>query len=96
MYKAIQACYSVTLNAVRINGEIGCWFNTYQGVKQGDVLSPSLFSAYIDTLIRELSNSGIGVKLIDQILSVLAYADDLVLVAPTQAGLQRLMNITED
>lgn len=83
------------MNAVRLNGECGRWFATENGVKQGDNLSPSLFSVYINDLLIELQSSGIEVKLMNVKLNVLAYADDLVLIAPIQVGLQQLLNITK-
>ena len=95
MYMALQESYDVTLNAVRLNSEVGRWFNTYDRVKQGDNLSPSLFSCYVNGLLRELVTSNISVHFIDLTISVLAYADDLVLIAPTQAGLQRLIELVE-
>ena len=54
LYHAIKQSYDVTLNAVRLNGETGHWFNTYNGVKQGDNLAPSQFSVYINSLLTEL------------------------------------------
>ena len=61
-------------------------------MKQGDNLSPSLFSAYINDLLKCIKDSNIGVKVRDLKVGVLAYADDLVLILPTQAGLQQLIN----
>ena len=95
LYQSIKGTYETTLNAIRLNGEVGPWFATENGTKQGDNLSPSLFSVYISDLLDELKASGIGVKFLNAHISVLAYADDLVLVGPTQAGLQQLINITE-
>ena len=83
------------MNAIRLNGICGDWFVTRNGVKQGDNLSPNLFSSYVNGLIEELLNSQIGVKVGATMFTVLACVDDLVLVAPTQAGLQQLLNITE-
>ena len=94
-YSAIKSSYSTTLNAVPLNGEIVRWFETQQGTKQGDNQSPTHFSIYVNGLLRELINSGLGVKVAETLVTVLAYANDLVLIAPTQAGLQQLINITE-
>ena len=49
----------------------------------------------LDGLIKELVNSNIKVKIIDLMVTVLAYADDLVLIAPTSAGMQQLLNIVK-
>ena len=76
-------------------GKSGIGFETHQGLKQGDNLSPNLFSLFANGLNEELECSKISVKFNDLTVSVLACADDLVLMAPTQAGLQQLINITE-
>ena len=95
LYTAIKNSYDTTINAVRINGELGRWFETKNGSKQGDVQSPTHFSIYVNSLIEALTESKIGVQILDKLVTVLAYADDLVLISPTQAGLQQLLNILE-
>ena len=49
------------------------------GVRQGGVLSPYLFAVYLDGLLEELSNSGVGCYWGSSFVGVLAYADDIVL-----------------
>ena len=93
-YAAMKETYNETLNAVRLNNELGCWFCTDKGLKQGDNLAPTIFSVFINGLIRNLDKSGLGVKVGNMTISSLAYADDIVLVAPTQASLQQMINIT--
>ena len=63
------------------NGE----FVAKNGVKQGGVISPVLFSIYIglDGLLQLLSKSKVGCFIGDVFVGALAYADDLVLLAPT-------------
>lgn len=62
------------------------------GVKQGDPLSQLLVNFIIDELLKiiplEIWAEVDGIK-----INVLAFADDLVLVASTLAGLQSLIDI---
>ncbi len=71
------------------------WFSSSQGTKQGDNLSPNCFSLYLNPLLSELKASGLGVRLENDIISVLAYADDLVFVAESHKDLQSLIDILQ-
>jgi len=60
---------------------------------QGGVLSPLHFSRYIRDLLHSVAGSGVGCFIGDQCANILAYADDLVLLAPSWYALQLLLNI---
>ena len=53
------------------------YFSISNGVKQGGVLSPTLFSIYIDKLLLKLKESGYGCHLNEIYMGALAYADDI-------------------
>ena len=57
------------------------WMKNNVGVRQGCIISPTLFNFYIEELIVRIRNSGYGVRVGDKKLGCLAYADDLVLMA---------------
>ena len=71
-------------------------FNTFNGVKQGGVISPILFSIYYDELITRLSSSRYGCRLSGKFVGALAYADDITLLCPSLHGLQEMVNICAD
>ena len=54
---------------------------------------PFLFSRYIRDLIYETAYSGFGCKIANHSLNILAYADDIVLLAPSWKALQNLLSI---
>ncbi len=95
MYEAIKGIYHRAVCAVRINGTVTDWFETSQGTKQGDNLSPNCFSLYLNPLLSELKLSGVGVRVGENLISVLAYADDLVLMAENAKDLQYLIDILQ-
>jgi hypothetical protein len=66
------------------------------GVRQGGVLSPFLFSVYIDILITKLRNSGLGLYLHRSFIGCILYADDVMLLACSLTEMQRMLNICSD
>ncbi len=94
-YEAIKGIYNKAFCSVKLNGVFTDYFESTQGTKQGDNLSPNCFSMYINPLLAELKSSGIGVHVENMVLSVLAYADDLVLLAETENDLQCLITILQ-
>ena len=68
------------------------------GTRQGGCISPFIFKLYIDNMIREVSNADIlanepPCKLGILKFSILAYADDVVLIAPSKKMLTRLYTV---
>ena len=63
------------------------------GVKQGCILSPTLFNMFIDDLSTFFKDKGtFQIPLKDHEVSLLLYADDLVLLSDSAIGLQRQLN----
>ena len=52
-------------------------FATSNGVKQGGVLSPVLFTLYIDKLLNRLRQAKLGCYVGDIFMGAFAYADDV-------------------
>ena len=80
---------------VKWNGKLSNPFSVTNGVRQGGVLSPLLFSVYVDNLLKELKNSGIGCHIGHHYFGALGYADDIVLLCPTKEGLRKMIQICE-
>ena len=62
------------------------------GVRQGGVLSPLLFSAYIDVILSELEKSNCGCFINSKCFNSFLYADDLILVSISVIDLQLLLD----
>jgi len=77
------------------NGAFSEIISVKNGVKQGGILSPILFCVYLDNLILSLVNSGVGCHMGHICLSVLAYADDVVILAPTASAMRKLLAICD-
>ena len=87
--------YSELRCRVRWGDTLSSWFDVKAGVRQGGVLSPVLYCIYVDELVEILKATGIGCHLKNLFLSILLYADDMALLAPSQKGLQKLLHTTE-
>ena len=80
---------------VRWGDTMSDWFHIEAGVRQGGILSPIFYCIYVDDLVSILCAIGVGCYLIKTFLSILLYADDMALMAPSLKGLQTLLNATE-
>ena len=87
--------YSDLKCRVRWGDTLSDWFSVKSGVRQGGVLSPVFYCIYVDELVDILSRMGIGCYLKNTFLSILLYADDMALLAPSLKGLQKLLSATE-
>jgi len=60
------------------------------GVKQGGVLSPVLLCVYVDGLLLAVRAAKIGCFIGTMFTGILAYADDIALLAPTAHAMRRI------
>ncbi len=77
------------------NGEKSYEFTACNGVRQGGVLSPLLFTVYFDEMLLRLKKKSIGCMIGLFYLGAFAYADDVILLCPSRRGLQEMLFICE-
>ncbi len=77
---------------VKVNDNITQWFDISSGVRQGDSLSPTLFGLFINDLISEVKTLNLGVNINDIIISILAFAGDIVIIAQNEKELQDILH----
>ena len=93
MYRNIKSCVSY-------NGSLSAYFNCENGVRQGENLSPILFSMFLNDMQSYIeSNGGIGIELSDNNhnmlwlkLLLLLYADDTVIMSDCPIDFQRSLD----
>jgi len=96
MYWAIKALYSNTECSVIINGlQRTQWFISKCGVRQGDNLSPTLFALFINDLAVSMKNLNIGINIEHLILSILLYADDILLLTASVEDVEQMISCIE-
>jgi hypothetical protein len=81
---------------IRLNGHFTECFPIQSGVRQGDNLSPTLFGLYVNDLIKNINNLNLGVVYGDAKISILAYADDIALIADSEENLQIMLNTLQE
>lgn len=89
--------YDNSSTVPEIGAEHGRKISFRRGVKQGDPLSPYLFNLMLDELICILQSRNNGIPLAEGLnLSVLGYADDLILFADSIKAAQTVLRYTID
>ena len=87
--------YEEQSGCVKLAGKKSDEFTIINGTRQGSVLSPLLFSVYLDDLLKELRKRQLGCHIGGVWMGACGYADDLALLAPSRDVLQGMLNICE-
>jgi hypothetical protein len=89
MYVETRAKYNL--------GEIETdWVRSVRGVRQGCVLSPLLFGLYTEELAVRVNQCGQGIKIGNDRLNVLLYADDVVIMSENRNRLQEVFDVVSE
>ena len=97
MFDIIKSMYNNVRTRVKHNGCLGKSFTSNIGVRQGECLSPFLFSMYLNDLESELATKGLpGIDIGRLNIYLLMYADDIILFGKTPYELQGALKILED
>ena len=91
IYEAVKSLYQNTMCCIKVNTHLTPWFETTTGVKQGDNLSPTIFSLFLNDLAIEIKKLNLGIPIDNRNVSILLYADDLVLLAQNENDLQKIL-----
>jgi len=83
--------YIYTSHLIRISwaGVMSDYFNAYNGVEQGELISPILFCKYIDDLLVSLSQSEVGCYIACNFVGAIAYTDDNSFNQPNAVGYEK-------
>ena len=89
LYKNVSA--KVLLSQVESD-----WFYVSSGVKQGCILSPTLFNLVMRNLQDLLEKAKCGILFKEMLIPALLFADDIVLMANSDDELQKMLNIVDN
>ena len=82
--------------SVRWQNISSTYFHITNGVRQGGILSPYLFRFYLRDLITQVTALNLGCTYAGTIINLLAYADDMVVLAPSWQALQSILVVIDD
>ncbi|RUS68901.1 hypothetical protein EGW08_023338 [Elysia chlorotica] len=89
--RIIRNLYWEQTSCIRIGEEVTDQTSIQRGVRQGCVMSPSLFNLYTEIIFRNI-NELPGMNISGQNINNIRYADDTALVAETPEQLQALLD----
>ena len=91
-YRIIHNLYIQQKAAIKLTEDLSHWIDIKRELRQGCVMSPDLFNLYSKFILREFEEIEEGIQINGQRINNIRYADDTVLIASTEAGLQLLLN----
>lgn len=96
--QGVSQTYITNINNIYANSKarvrletIGKDFPVRRGVRQGDPLSPKLFTAVLENIFRKLNWDDVGLNINGKKLNHLRFADDLVLLEENPAILEQMI-----
>ena len=92
-WRLLRSIYDGVSNKVVFGDFSTEWFGQENELKQGCVLSPTLFSVLMNDLVNMLDGVGICIDVGKQLINCLLFADDIALIAETYEELQRLLDV---
>ena len=88
MFNALQSLYTNVRGSIKLNG-LNYRFQLECGLKQGCNLSPTLFNLFVNDLAMDIKSLNTSVKVGEENIGIPLFADDIILLAENEVGLQR-------
>ena len=91
LWRMVQKLYAKTESCVLVEDQKTEWSKGQAGVRQGCVMSPNLFSLFINGMAQKVKEKGQGIRWAEKKLCLLLFADDVVLLAESERDLEGMM-----
>ena len=92
LVRTIEQLYDKATSAVQMNGSMGEWFRTTVGVRQGCLLSPTLFNIFLEWIMSDALEEHDGkVSTGGRNITNLRFADDIDALAEEEQELEALV-----
>ena len=98
LFRLLQNWYAKTESCIGFgDGKFSRWFDLCLGVRQGAILSPLLYSLFVNDLKEHLMKKNLGMEIEGYgLLSLLLYADDIMLIATSEEMLHDMLQVVSD
>ena len=91
----VRSMYEDTKAKYRLGNLETDWVKSERGVRQGCVLSPTLFSLYTEELAVRLRRMNAGVRVGRDKICILLYADDVVVMSESAEEFQSILDVVD-
>lgn len=91
----LEFWFSMSKTCVRWGNAMSNFITLECGVRQGGILSPYLFAIFIDDIIAKIEMSNLGCRYKHRPVSIIIYADDIILLSPSIEALQNMLHLCE-
>jgi len=95
IWSTMRDMYTGLSSSVKVAGAASDKYPVETGLMEGAILSPLLYTVFIDDLARKFAESGLGCKVGRAWTGALYYADDLCLMANSHAEMQEMLDILD-
>lgn len=90
LVRLVKAYVQYSKLKVKFNGELSEDFIVETGLRQGDALSPALFSIVLESVVREVLDNAMGLNIGEgRQITLAAYADDIIIIGEAEEGVIR-------
>ena len=93
MWRVLKNIYQKVESAIRLGDTVTAFFLIEVGLRQGCILSPLLFLLFINDLGTVVNNLNKGVTFGNGKISILFFADDIVLFAESKSDLELMLRV---
>ena len=94
--RLFERLYSDVGARVRVGKVFSERFMIKEGLRQGCILSPTLFSLFLMDLAVELERKGLGVRVNGTWMGTCCFADDIVLLGDSEGELKSMLNVVAE
>ncbi len=88
LIKIQQNISEISQSAVQVGIELGDWFKTKVGTRQGAPISPTIFISYLERVMDSLRDNASGISVHESKINNFKFADDIVLLEEDRVELQ--------